>query len=187
MTVIFNKDEKRSNAVKAKKGIFIGLSVGLVVVFLMVIMPSYYVFTTKLPPLEQLNIIEGPITLKDYGRKGYKIGVKSDRGLEYFTCSYGFGGNHDSCSRELYDYGYMNLNNKNATIWWFEQPIHVFQKQQKIVKLEIDGVELISYEKTQKNIDGASHRALWLPVALMMFIAVIAYVYIRRLNKVIYE
>lgn len=149
--------------------------------------PAYYPITAKLPPLGEVRMTEGHILLKNTGKRGYMIGVRTAEGNAYFTCSPALGLNHDSCSRKLTRRKFPDQEGRYGRFWWFEQSIYPFVTQQRLLRIEIEGQEILSYQEIQEDLTHDRAAAIWGVIGYFCFLALPALGFYLQLRRVDHE
>lgn len=146
-----------------------------------IFIPNYYTWIAEIPPIETLHITNGEFTYQDYGRRGNRLtGIKTASGTILFTCSTGKFGEYPDCLFPTSEY--ERYSRQPATVWWYEQPVQLFQTQNRVVMLKIAGKEEISYAKTLALTQKSSRNAPWL-IFMMLFIFILIVVGFERLIR----
>lgn len=152
----------------------------LIPIYILVIaLPIYYEWKAVIPPTENLQIAEGELIYKlSGGKRGTLIGLKTPDGARFFTCRKGlFGSRHDCWTR---DFKRTNaLEGKPAVVWWFKQSVYPFVTQDRLVRLVVDGKEVLSREITYNFTQRSRGEAPWYALTLFVFFVWIA-VYFER-------
>lgn len=140
------------------RNIRIGSVVSLLLYLHMIFIPLVYEWRPAVPPMAQLQVARGELTFQDVGKGDRLTGIKSATGTTFFSCATGKIG-HPNCLFDLGDY--EKLAGKQATLWWYEQPIYLFTTQKRVVRLIVNEEEKISYEKTALWTEKSASRAPW--------------------------
>ncbi len=139
------------------------------IVFLMIV-PKFYIWIAEIPETDGLNKIEGVLVhQKISNRKGWKVGVKNDSGIKYFTCGYGVGARHTCYTNRLRLSDHEGLEGAYVKVWWYEQPIYLFSDQNRLVRLDVSGRTIVSRSDTQEDIQRHAQSAPWWLVAYILF------------------
>jgi hypothetical protein len=77
-----------------------------------------------------------------------EVGINTHSGVEWFSCKTG---KLDYLGCEITHENYAALEGKEATAWWFEQPVYFASVQRRVMRLVVDGKELIRYEKARER------------------------------------
>jgi len=154
----------------------IGNIVTILMYIFMIAIPNYYISTAELPEKHQLNISEGTVVLKRTGKKVYRIGVhehSSDKKL-YFSCARAYTGSKIICAKNLGTSKHAEkINGKRAKIYWYEQPIFSsLIVRRRMVIINIEGEEMLSYEDTREDILSS---AKWAPFDAGLLLMIILY------------
>lgn len=162
-----------------KNGTWIVLPIAIFVILI----PAWYAWTTRVPPLEQLQRREGTLTYKFLNnRLGALVGITNDSGTEYFTCRPSQLGKRHDCLRlgleEL-----KPLKGKPAEVLWFEQKVNIGSTQKQLARLIVEGEEKVSLEKTARRIDIGRQGAIWLPILFIVFMMLMVRAFDRQLRS----
>jgi len=155
----------------------------LVYIFL-VLIPDWYELRTTIPSFENLRETQGAFFYKHVGKRGDLIGIKTELGDKLFTCRLNltFGNNHD-CLSPLIDLN--QLTGKSATVWSFEQEIYPFDKQDRLMKLVVDGKELVSVSNSVQKIEGHARSTPWWNAGYLIFVVfMVCYVEFKIFRKI---
>lgn len=158
-----------------------GTLIALPIAIFVILIPAWYAWITQLPPLEQLQRREGTLTYKLLNnRLGAKVGITNDSGTEYFTCRPSQLGKRHDCLRLGFE-ELKPLKGKPAEVLWFEQKVNIGSTQKRLARLIVEGEEKVSLEKTAKRIDIGRQGAIWLPIAFIIFMALVVRAFDKQL------
>lgn len=140
-----------------------------VIVFLI---PFLYIWMAEIPPFEKLHVTIGELTYQDVGRGNRLTGIKTASGTELFTCSKAvYYGGHPDCLFPMSEY--ERLSGQPAKVWWYKQSGYLFSTQNRLVKLEVAGKEIVSYGKTVELTQKASNSAPWFMFMILAIFSLI--------------
>ncbi|WP_349572449.1 hypothetical protein [Azotobacter salinestris] len=158
-----------------------GTWIALPITIFVILIPAWYTWTTKLPPLEQLKRREGILTYKFLSnRAGALVGITSDSGTEYFTCRSSQLGKRHDCLRLGFE-ELKPLKGKSAEVLWFEQKVNIGSTQKQLARLIVEGEEKVSLEKTARRIDIGRQGAIWLPILFVFFMILMVRAFDKQL------
>jgi hypothetical protein len=153
----------------------------------LVVLPLYCEWTSEIPPLQSLRRIDGILTYKLVsGRAGTLVGVTTESGTRYYTCRTGlFGSKHD-CGNFYFD-RIQPLAGKPVSVWWFDQTVYPFSNQQRLVRLVMDGKEVIGVDDTIRSTERQRNNAPWYAAGILVFFLAIALYFESIARKVTRE
>lgn len=131
--------------------------------------PSYYEYTTVIPPLSSLHRSTGTLAY-NYGNKGgVTIGLKGPDGTVFFTCATRL----SLRSLCLPEEEVAPMRGQSAEVWWFEHKYYLFSSRKRLVRLNVDGVEKISREHTVRMAKSSADFGIWIDGAYTVFIVLV--------------
>jgi hypothetical protein len=135
----------------------------------MVLIPAYSALLSEIPSLEQSKIAEGEFSYAQTGKSGNRIMLKIENEKVYFTCREFIHNHHDCFVRNIIN----DYVGKHTIVQWFEQPIYLFFTQRRIVRIIVEGKEILARETVVK---WNEREKKWLPyytIGLLIFAALI--------------
>ena len=147
-----------------------------------VLIPMSYTVFSRIPDHDSLINQDGVLISHKLLKGDSKIGLKTLDGNLYFTCRASFGLNHKCLSKERAEL----MVGRSAEVWWFEQKIYPFFTQRRLVRLVVDGEEIIGAAKTLELQRSAANTSLLFAVVLFIFNAWVIFYYeskVRRISK----
>lgn len=155
----------------------------LIPIYILIVgLPLYYEWVTNIPVIGRLNTISGELTYKwTGGRTGAIPSIKSSGVDYYFTCRDGLIGNRHDCPN-LYLQKIKNLTGREATAWWFEHDVYPFLKENKLIRLTVDGEDVFDSERERNRIERSRKNAPWYALIMFVFSVVVAlyFEYLKR-------
>lgn len=131
--------------------------------------PSYYEYTTVIPPESSLHRATGALAYTYSGKGGVRIGLKGPDGTVFFTCAERL----SLRSLCLSEKEVAALKGQPAEVWWFEHKYYLFSSRKRLVRLNVDGVEKISREHTVRMAKSSADFRIWIDGAYTVFIIVV--------------
>jgi len=132
----------------------------------------YYINQVQVPSVELLNESEGVVIFKYFSGKqgGYKIGLEMyDGRKEMFTCSLGLGGSPDCVLREKV----KSLEGRGGRLWWFKVKDNINHYRHYVMRIEIEGADVMSYINGKKflrlDIERARERFWFTTLVMVIF------------------
>lgn len=134
----------RFDAKRRRRLLICDLGLTAMYLFLLLI-PAAYEWLIEIPSLDGLEVTSGTLLFKKTGTRGdYLTGLHTSSGSIFFTCATRWDGStHDCLVRSRPD---ESLVGKEATVWWFEQPVHLWATRKRLIRLVVAGEEKVSYE-----------------------------------------
>jgi hypothetical protein len=130
-----------------------------------VAIPVCNTLLSEIPPLEQSQIAEGELSYEKVWRNGKRVVLENINEKSYYTCRDSlFGRSHDCSIKNIDDFV-----GKSATIQWFEQPIYLFFTQRRIIKIIVDGKEIVSRESVVRRNDDAKKTLFYFAIVALVF------------------
>jgi len=140
-------------------------SIILTVIYIFgILIPNYYISTAELPEKKDLNVSKGTIVLKRSFNQVHSIGIKeydSDK-KKFFSCTRAYSGRRIICAKNFATSKEVEkFAGKQAEIYWYEQKIFssLFIRRRMVI-INIEGNEMLSYEKVRDDIASS---AFWAP------------------------
>ena len=150
------------------KKISIASWLAIAIYFLGVLVPMIYTHHSSIPENIHLKKSDGVLIFNKLRKGDSKIGINIQNGDLYFTCSAGLYGGKNWC---LSMGDAKALIGKPAEIWWFNQKIYPFVTQKRLVRLMVNGQEIIGVARTlERQRVGASYLSI---SAIFIFIFVL--------------
>ncbi|KGD75295.1 hypothetical protein HA49_08705 [Tatumella morbirosei] len=169
-----------------------------------VLTPIFYALATDFPEEKDIHYSEGLFTYRDAVNKNYQIGVRTGSSTEFFSCKSSYlSPNLCEIDRKYYDKlkEHLKKNNKRtnvilepklyqqwqdkpAIISWFWQRYSIFGIDKKVIRVIIDGEEVVSGENVRKTII-SNHDDWWINIAMSLPFILFTFVITRQviLNK----
>jgi hypothetical protein len=146
------------------------------------LIPNIYDWLAEIPSFEKLHLSVGELSYKVSGKHGEDriTVIRTNSGELEFSCGAGMFG-HPDCISPASEYD--RLSGKVAEVWWYDQPIHLFTKQNKVVKLVVDGKEKQNYDNTVQITKRVAKSAPWLIFILLVFYTLIVAALEQNLRK----
>jgi len=148
-----------------------------------VLIPVYYECQTVIPSEDALSATQGEFFYKHIGKTGYLVELTTPSGKKLFTCrkNVTLGNRHDCLSLGINAEAEADaLKGKTATAWWFDQEIYPFITQARLVRLVVDGNELVSFAQTVDDAERSAKRSPWEAFWLLVFFVFIAYLIVFK-------
>lgn len=144
--------------------------------------PNYYTWAAEIPPIEELQVSEGQLLYKRVVKHGYKIGLKTPKGVKFFTCRTTASGGH-SCWTRKYRRS-DPLESKSTKVWWFEQSLYPFTVQNTVVQLAVEGEVKLSWEEVRQRGLRAKERSKRSAFILLVLCVLIVFFTKSQIRKI---
>ncbi|PPK49869.1 hypothetical protein BY454_1471 [Marinobacter persicus] len=86
--------------------------------------------------------------------------------------------------------GHMGLHEKEGlegrgvTVWWYEQPVYLFLKQNRLVRLDVSGKTIVSRNDTIEDVGrNASKAPFWVGLYFFVFLLFSFYFVAMEMRK----
>lgn len=116
----------------------------VVLIFGILSVLDFGVFIFSAPTLSELNVSEGIVFVSKPKKNGRQFNLKVNANLIEFECRLNTRANRACLSNQ-------SLNGQQAKVWWYDHFVFGPIKQKILFQLEINGQNVLSYEKQKRK------------------------------------